>query len=117
MKSRKQPERVVQTQIIHWLQIRQRQGVNCMFWRQPTMGAYYAKERKFLAPMGAGTRKGIADILGIWEGQPLAIEVKSKYGRLTKEQKEFLEEWSARGGISIVARCVDDVEKALANVV
>lgn len=56
---------------------------------------------------------GIADILGIYEGRPFAIEVKSKSGRLSQHQREFLNEFKAHGGISIMARSIEDVEEAL----
>lgn len=58
---------------------------------------------------------GISDILGIYEGRPLAIEVKSKSGRLSPHQREFLNEFKAHGGISFVARSIEDVEEALAR--
>lgn len=57
--------------------------------------------------------KGVADILGIYQGKPLAIEVKSKKGRLSEFQKTFLIRFHAQGGIAIVARSVDDVENRL----
>jgi len=57
--------------------------------------------------------KGIADILGIWEGRPLAIEVKTKKGRVTDHQRKFLDCVRRNGGIAFVARSIDDVIEGL----
>ena len=53
--------------------------------------------------------KGISDILGIWEGRFLAIEIKTKTGRVSDHQKEFLRCINQFGGLGFVARSVDDV--------
>jgi Holliday junction resolvase len=55
----------------------------------------------------------VSDILGIYRGLPLAIEVKSDTGRLTKEQAEFLQDFAAEGGIAFVARSADEVRSRL----
>ncbi len=57
--------------------------------------------------------RGVADILGIFRGVPLAVEIKTKTGRLTDHQKDFLEQWREAGGIAIVARCVADLHPEL----
>ena len=52
-----------------------------------------------------GMPAGTSDILAIGRGGVfIAIEVKSKRGRLTKLQKSFLQMVIARGGIGMVAR-------------
>lgn len=53
--------------------------------------------------------KGVSDILGIFEGKPLAIEVKTKTGKISPAQEMFLKRWREAGGIGFVARSVDDV--------
>lgn len=58
-------------------------------------------------------RNGIADILGIYRGRMLAVEVKTKEGRLSPEQVEFLDLVNRRGGIGVVARSIEDVQAAL----
>jgi hypothetical protein len=57
--------------------------------------------------------RGVSDILGIIGGRPLAIEVKSKTGRLTEHQREFLSFWRAAGGVGFVARSVEDCRTEL----
>jgi penicillin-binding protein-related factor A (putative recombinase) len=60
--------------------------------------------------------RGVADILGIWNGRPLAIEVKTPTGKVSPHQKAFLDEWRKAGGIGFVARswedCVKELDKA-----
>lgn len=52
---------------------------------------------------------GVADILGIFNGRFLAIEVKRPGNPLTRCQKHFLDSVNREGGIGFVARSIDDV--------
>ena len=59
---------------------------------------------------------GCSDILGmLTNGRFLAIECKSRTGRLSPEQAAFLDAVNAGGGLGIVARSVDDVITAIRN--
>ena len=53
--------------------------------------------------------KGVPDILGIYKGQFLGIEVKTEKGKVSPEQEAFLENIRKHGGIGFVARSIDDV--------
>ena len=58
--------------------------------------------------------KGCSDLLGqLASGHFLAIECKTRIGRLTPEQRAFLDRVTAAGGLGIVARSVDDVKTAI----
>lgn len=65
--------------------------------------------------MSQHSKRGVSDILGIYSNRLLAIEVKSKTGRLTRWQTIFLDDVKRNGGIAFVARSVDDVILALAQ--
>ena len=52
---------------------------------------------------------GGADLIGIFDGRFLAIEVKSRTGRTSTEQQRFGELVRAKGGIFILARDVESV--------
>lgn len=65
---------------------------------------------------GLGCERGVADIVGIYQGWPLAIEVKTRTGKLSDYQAEWLSRFSDAGGITVVARCVDDVIRRLGEV-
>jgi len=59
-------------------------------------------------------RKGSSDIIGILPGGKfLAIETKSMRGRLTPEQKEFLEKVRGLGGVAILARSLRELDEKL----
>ena len=60
--------------------------------------------------------KGVSDIIGIYQGQPIAIEVKAPKGKLSKDQERFLADWHEQGGSLCVARSVKDVEFFLEQV-
>jgi hypothetical protein len=57
--------------------------------------------------------KGVADILGIFDGRFLAIEVKRHGGQLRPKQQRFIDRVRIEGGIAFVARSVDDVISGL----
>jgi Holliday junction resolvase len=62
---------------------------------------------------GPMSMKGIADILGCYQGRFLAIEVKTLTGRLSPAQEQFLERVRKAGGLAFVARSIDDAIDAL----
>lgn len=57
-------------------------------------------------PMGA---RGVPDILGIFQGRLLGIEVKTAAGKPSPDQERFIQNINDAGGIAFVARSVDDV--------
>jgi len=91
----------------------------CTVWRNETAGAWVGKvihqshgtvtiaDARMIQ---AGLCVGGADIIGIHpgSGRMIAIEVKSATGRATPEQVRFIETVRACGGISGVARSVED---------
>ncbi len=59
---------------------------------------------------------GQADLSGIlMDGRRLEIEVKSATGTLSERQRQFRDMIERFNGVYIVARCVEDVRKALAE--
>ncbi len=88
-------------------------GILC--WKNKSMGTYSAKRGTFLKNNNPNFRNGVSDILGVILGRPLAIEVKSKLGRPSEDQKVFLEEFGHAGGIGFIARSVEDVAVNLAK--
>ena len=55
----------------------------------------------------------MSDIIGIYKGRFLAIEVKTAKGKLTVAQVTFQHTVQQEGGIAFVARSVQDVEDRL----
>lgn len=85
---------------------------NCgaIVWRNNT-GAYNDGDR-FIR---YGLCKGSSDLIGIYEGRFLAIEVKTPKGRATKHQMNFLNAVNAAGGIGFIAKSPEDVKKHLTD--
>lgn len=57
--------------------------------------------------------KGLPDIFVLKKGKIYGIEVKTKKGKLSEGQEEFLSAFKQRGGIPIVARSLEDVMNCL----
>jgi Holliday junction resolvase len=58
-------------------------------------------------------RTGIPDVIAIWKGKFLGIEVKSETGRLSLPQKQIIQEITEHEGIAFMAKGFDDVEREL----
>jgi len=88
--------------------------LNIFFWLHDSVGIFDPKTKRFRKNHSPYRIKGVSDILGILpNGRLLAIELKSATGRLTPEQKHFLEQVNARGGLAFMARSIDDVKVGL----
>lgn len=55
-----------------------------------------------------GMRAGVPDMLFLWRGQTLAIELKAKAGRLRPEQVQHAAEIEANGGRCFTARTLEE---------
>jgi Holliday junction resolvase len=73
-----------------------------------TLGVFHWKQHQ-----GLGSTPGIPDIIGVWKGRLLGIEVKTQRGIVSASQKQFIDRINSEGGIAFVARSVDDVIEAL----
>jgi penicillin-binding protein-related factor A (putative recombinase) len=80
------------------------------FWVK-SQGTYDPVRKIFRNNRSRWEIKGVSDILGVWKGRFIAIEVKSKTGVVSPEQKAFIDDVNRLGGIGFVARNVDDVKK------
>ena len=59
------------------------------------------------------TKVGVPDILACWQGKFVAIEVKTPVGVLSELQKYNLIAIQKAGGISLVARSLEDVMEVI----
>jgi len=71
------------------------------------VGIWDAKRGIFRKNRSPYTAKGTSDIIGIFHGYVLCLEVKSKKGRVSPEQKAFLEEMAELGALCGVIRSLD----------
>jgi hypothetical protein len=101
-KAKRQPEAEVQRAVKAVLE-----GMGCFVW-DVRNGATYDPVRKIYR--ANSSFKGVPDLCGMTRtGRFIGVEVKTATGRLTTHQRAFLEKIRSKGGISFVARSVDDV--------
>lgn len=62
---------------------------------------------------GLGSTPGVPDIVGVYDGKFLGIEVKTRNGVVSPHQKQFIDNINAAGGLAFVARSVQDVVEKL----
>lgn len=88
--------------------MREKQIENAIKKYLASKGVWYIKHHanKF-------TKVGVPDILGCWKGKFIAIEVKTPVGVLSELQKYNLEAIRNAGGISFVARSLQDVQEVI----
>jgi hypothetical protein len=101
-------EKEIELEILDWVN-RHKNGF--AFKVNPT--AQYDPKLKMYRKPGKFVLKGTADIIGIWAGKPLAIEVKRPGGRKSKEQKAFVDKYRGMGGIAFFAFNLDEVRHHL----
>ena len=104
------PEGVIKNSIMEYLSLLS----DGMFWIHDSIGVFdpvkrcYRRRSKY-------HRNGVSDILGLYRGKSVAIEVKTPKGRLSPEQDLFLKDFASHGGIAIVARSREDVIEGIRN--
>lgn len=99
-------EKDIENQILAWLWSKR-----IFAWKNQSVGVFDPIRKIYRKSNNKFHLNGVSDILGVYNGKFLAIEVKSNSGKLTENQKEFLERIKSYGGIGIVARSIEDVEK------
>jgi hypothetical protein len=107
------PENLIKRQICTWLQIKRK---DIFFWVNDSVGIYDPISKTFRRNRDPFRIRGVADILGVLpSGQLLAIEVKTPTGRVSVEQKIFLDEINKKKGLAFVARSLEDVIRKLGS--
>tara|TARA_B100000809_G_C14792398_1_gene407135 strand:+ start:26 stop:367 length:342 start_codon:yes stop_codon:yes gene_type:complete len=110
---RKEPsEKEIENSILDYLQTQKG-----FFWKNNTVGVYDPVKKTFRRPTKYCIN-GVADILGVIppDGKLVAIEVKSKKGRVSKNQEAFLLRVRMQNGKAFIARSIEDVQKELYDV-
>jgi len=79
------------------------------FWKNNTAGFYDGTRfRKHSSPYSIN---GTSDILGVFDGKFIALEVKALNGRASAQQKIFIEKIHSCGGHSAVVNSVEQVKE------
>ena len=87
-----------------------------MSWRQNS-GTFQERNRDgSVRYIRANTQRGMSDVMGtLKDGRTLAIEVKSRTGRMRPGQEEFLQQIRDAGGVAGVCRSVEDAVRLLGD--
>lgn len=99
-----QLEKEIEKEVLTWLNLQ----YGCKAWKNKSMGTFDPAKGVYRTQGGAFSEKGSSDILGIYRGRFLALEVKSRRGTLRPEQKLFLDEMRRLGAIAGVVRSLQD---------
>lgn len=101
----KSTEKMVQKHILGYLD-----HIGILAWRNNSGVMFSGNYRFQLAPPGS------PDIIGMTkEGRWLGIEVKDVKGKQNENQVAFQQKVEQNGGLYILARSIEDVEKALGS--
>lgn len=111
MKTPTVPEKVIENQILTYLWFKK-----IFAWKNTSGGYFDTKLGAFKKQRSKFAINGTSDILGILPGgRMLAIEVKSKTGKASQEQHDFINKINLSGGLAFIARSIDDVDQNLFN--
>jgi len=103
------PEKAIENQILHFLFKKK-----VFAWKNQSVGIFDPIKKVYRRSNNPFHIKGVADIIGVLpDGRFLAIEVKSKTGKASPEQIEFIKKINFMGGKAFIARSVEDVESEL----
>ena len=96
------------------IQLLKRHPKVAMSWRQNS-GTFQERNRDgSVRYIRANTQRGMSDIMGtLKDGRTLAVEVKSRTGRMRPGQEEFLQQIRDAGGVAGVCRSVADAVRLL----
>lgn len=96
----------------------------CIIWRNETSGAWVGKQIHRAGDQVTltnarmirfGLAVGSSDLIGIApDGRFLAVEVKTKTGRASKEQLKFIDAVNNAGGIAGIARSPEEALQLIA---
>lgn len=111
LKAPKPPlEKDIEKSILQYLELLP----GCYAWKSVTAGYFDTKTKTFKKQRSKYAINGVSDILGIFRGKFLAIEVKRPCNNVrTEEQNLFIETINKHGGIAFYATSINDVKKGL----
>ncbi|RAN36351.1 VRR-NUC domain-containing protein [Hyphomonas sp. GM-8P] len=106
----KQPESALQKAVVEYLRLALTPH-EAVFWHTPNGG--YRAPRTAARLKAEGVVPGVADIIIIWAGRCIAIELKAKGGSQSAAQKAWADQFTTAGGAYAVCRSVEAVERFL----
>jgi penicillin-binding protein-related factor A (putative recombinase) len=84
------------------------------FWKNNTTGVYDPVRKVFRKSKNKYAINGVSDILGVYQGRFVAIEVKRPQNKERPlEQKIFIDQINRNGGIAFFATSIEEVKAGL----
>jgi hypothetical protein len=106
----KQTEAALQRAVVQYLTLALPPH-EALFWHTPNGGW---RSRATAGRLKAeGVMPGVADIVIVWQGRVVAIELKTKDGSQSPAQKAWADQFTTAGGAYAVCRSVEAVERLL----
>jgi penicillin-binding protein-related factor A (putative recombinase) len=103
-------EKEIETAILQYLEILP----ECFAFKNQSIAVFDPSKKIFRKARSKFLINGTSDILGIFRGKFLAIEVKRPSNKLRNaDQDNFIENIKIHGGIAFYATSIDDVKKGL----
>jgi hypothetical protein len=117
----KASEHQIQCAVARYLDLALDGVPNCIWWAVPNGGTFASRidssgKRVSVAAAKAkreGLKPGVSDIMVLWGGRLICIELKTKTGRQSPEQKQWADDATVAGAAYYVARSVEQVEEFL----
>lgn len=104
-RGKRKSEKAIETAILDWLKF----VPNCFAWKNNSTGVYDVKAGCFRKNKNKHVINGVADILGVYKGRILALEVKTPENKdRPQEQVDFLEMIRKHGGIAYFVMSVEE---------
>jgi penicillin-binding protein-related factor A (putative recombinase) len=86
----------------------------CVAWKNQSSGLFDPTKKVFRKAKSKYLINGVSDILGIYQGKFLAVEVKRPTNKKrTVEQNNFINMININGGIAFYASSIDEVKEKL----
>jgi hypothetical protein len=101
---------MIENQILSWLKVK-----NIFGFKVKTVGTFDQKLGRFRKP-SLWYRLGVSDIICCHWGRFIALEVKTKTGSLSVNQKLFIGDVKASGGFAFTVRSIEEVQLAFEQV-
>jgi len=109
----KSRENLIEQSILQYLEFLP----GCYAWKNHTTGYFDTRTQTFKKQKSKYAINGVSDILGIYKGKLLAIEVKDPQNKSrTDSQNKFIETITRYGGLAFYATSVDEVKEKLVAV-
>jgi len=82
-------------------------------WRNNNIPVPIVKQNRILRYRRFNGARGAGDIFGFYKGKFFSIEVKSRTGKPSQDQLEFISMVRQQGHIAFIARSLDDIDNNL----